>query len=309
MLRHWRAAQRARTGAGNHPGRQSGGVNPLKYRTAGGQCSSEWFTEHPLYDNRGQPIVVPEWQFGGRGNVRPSSSGQVRGQHTAEKVACAATARQAGEMAAKLEERKQEIERAKEYVLLYGRTQSCEALYQVDNLLAMWKALSPADQATFGFDPRSSTGRSTSTTCTCRGWSNTLGSRPHRSQDRNDRADRMRRNVLAPQRHVAAFDLENTLIASTWSRVMPGLPPVDCRADDRTRFVLTTLAEAPSAGAGPQGSRRLPPVLLPRYEDAPVEQLDEDSQGTAHATHRHQELPGGHPPGARATVPLVTARC
>ena len=44
----------------------SGGINLLKYRTLVDNVSA-FFTEHPLYDNEGQPIVVPEWSFpGGR---------------------------------------------------------------------------------------------------------------------------------------------------------------------------------------------------------------------------------------------------
>ena len=38
----------------------SGGVNPLKYRAMVDYISG-WFTEHPLYDPEGQPILVPEW--------------------------------------------------------------------------------------------------------------------------------------------------------------------------------------------------------------------------------------------------------
>ncbi|CAG4925704.1 unnamed protein product, partial [Acidithrix sp. C25] len=30
----------------------------------------EWFLEHPLYDSQGQPILVPEWNFPGRGRVQ-----------------------------------------------------------------------------------------------------------------------------------------------------------------------------------------------------------------------------------------------
>ncbi|MEC8465221.1 MAG: hypothetical protein VXZ06_06275, partial [Actinomycetota bacterium] len=51
----------------------SGGINPLKYRTLVNHVSS-WFTENPLYDNDGQPIVVPEWRFPGRGKVQTQLS-------------------------------------------------------------------------------------------------------------------------------------------------------------------------------------------------------------------------------------------
>jgi fatty acyl-CoA reductase len=47
----------------------SGGINPLKYKLLVDNVRA-WFTEHPLYDNEGQPIVVPEWQFPARGRVK-----------------------------------------------------------------------------------------------------------------------------------------------------------------------------------------------------------------------------------------------
>ena len=37
---------------------------------------SSWFTENPLYDNDGQPIVVPEWRFPGAARYRPSYLGR-----------------------------------------------------------------------------------------------------------------------------------------------------------------------------------------------------------------------------------------
>ena len=40
----------------------SGGINPLRYRTLVDNISA-WFTEHPVYDSEGQPIVVPEFRF------------------------------------------------------------------------------------------------------------------------------------------------------------------------------------------------------------------------------------------------------
>src|SRR5258706_11828589 len=43
----------------------SGARNPLQYRRLVDLVSS-YFTEHPLYDTDGQPIVVPEWTFPGR---------------------------------------------------------------------------------------------------------------------------------------------------------------------------------------------------------------------------------------------------
>jgi alcohol-forming fatty acyl-CoA reductase len=47
----------------------SGSTNPLKYQTLVDNVRA-WFEEHPLYDAKGQPIVVPEFRFPGRGRVQ-----------------------------------------------------------------------------------------------------------------------------------------------------------------------------------------------------------------------------------------------
>ncbi len=46
----------------------SGTRNPLHYRRLV-ELVSGWFGENPLYDQKGQPIAVPEWSFPGRGAV------------------------------------------------------------------------------------------------------------------------------------------------------------------------------------------------------------------------------------------------
>ena len=47
----------------------SGSVNPLRYRHLVDMVRA-FFTEHPIYDAEGQPIIVPEWSFPGRGRVQ-----------------------------------------------------------------------------------------------------------------------------------------------------------------------------------------------------------------------------------------------
>ncbi len=46
----------------------SGSSNPLRYQVLVDN-SRDWFTEHPLHDEHGQPIIVPDWTFPGRGRV------------------------------------------------------------------------------------------------------------------------------------------------------------------------------------------------------------------------------------------------
>ncbi len=47
----------------------SGVCNPLRYGRLV-ELVQSWFTDHPIYDSDGQPIVVPDWSFPGRGRVQ-----------------------------------------------------------------------------------------------------------------------------------------------------------------------------------------------------------------------------------------------
>src|SRR4029079_12659304 len=53
-----------------------------------------------------------------------------------------------------LEDRREDIDRARTYVELYGAYAETEAEFQVDRLLARWDALDDEDKRAFCFDPR-----------------------------------------------------------------------------------------------------------------------------------------------------------
>src|SRR5439155_20076051 len=60
------------------------------------------------------------------------------------------------------------------------------------------------------------------------------------------REERGRRAVLSPDRHLAAFDLENTLIASNVVESYAWLATRHLPDDERARFTARMLREAPS---------------------------------------------------------------
>ena len=60
-----------------------------------------------------------------------------------------------------------------------------------------------------------------------------------------DRDTRRRQQVLSPQRHMAAFDLENTLVASNVVASWGWLATKRMPTAERARLVARTLAEAP----------------------------------------------------------------
>jgi HAD superfamily hydrolase (TIGR01490 family) len=257
----------------------SGSVNPLHYRHLVDMVR-EFFTTHPIYDLEGQPIIVPEWSFPGRGRVQRQLERAQTAIDKGEKLLQSLPLRgKQAAWAATLEEKRDEVERALAYVELYGAYAECEAIYGVDNLLSRWDRLDPADQATFCFDPR------------VIDWSwyapnvhlpsvveharvrTTPGGRQGEKRE-----DRLRSQVLDPSRHFAAFDLENTLIASNVVASYSWLATRRLPQEDRIRFVLQTLREAPALLAADRRDRSdFLRQFYRRYEGADAAQLEADA--------------------------------
>ena len=172
----------------------SGVRNPLRYGKLVGLCE-EWFTEHPLYDQKGQPIVVPTWQFPGRGKVQGELRRTGKLLRAAERVVNVMPVRgELAERASELEEKRALAERALGYVELYGASTETEARFRIDRMLELYRSPRRADQKSLRSTRQSSTGRSTSGRSTCRRSSRTQGSgrrrpvgrdRPARSASRS----------------------------------------------------------------------------------------------------------------------------
>ncbi|MFP5377401.1 MAG: HAD-IB family phosphatase [Acidimicrobiia bacterium] len=225
----------------------SGWRNPLRYRRLVRLVQS-WFEEHPLYDADGQPIVVPEWQFPGRGRVQRQLQRATKALSTAERVVTTLPIRgRQAELSGRLEDRRSQAERALGYVELYGAYAETEAVFRVDRLLALFDALPGHDRAAFNFDPAVIDWRHfvqdvhlPSIVAQAR-VRTTPGKRKGPSRE-----DRGRRAVLSPHRHLAAFDLENTLIASNVVESYAWLATRHLPVDERVRFVIRTVREAPT---------------------------------------------------------------
>jgi alcohol-forming fatty acyl-CoA reductase len=257
----------------------SGAVNPLRYRVLV-DTASRWFLEHPLHDAEGQPIVVPDWDFPGRGRVQAQLSRAMKVITTGEKVLQTLPLRgRQAELSARLETKRIEVERALEYVELYGLYAECEAIYQVDNLLAMWDGLDDTDRATFAFDPRVIDWRTYIREIHLPSVVVHARVKTHPGKTRIDRTSRLRRQVLSPDRHVAAFDLENTLIASNVVESYSWLATRRLDRGERVRFVLRTLSEAPGLLKLDRRDRTdFLRHFYRRYEDAPVDQIELDAR-------------------------------
>ncbi|MFP5578837.1 MAG: HAD-IB family hydrolase [Acidimicrobiia bacterium] len=257
----------------------SGSANPLRYRRLVDNVRS-WFTEHPIYDVDGQPIVVPEWNFPGRGRVQAQLERAKSVIDKAESTLQALPLRgRQAEWAAGLESTREDVERALTYVELYGAYAECEAVYGVENLLALHQRMDEASREAFGLDPRVvDWDRYIQTIHLPSVVQHARVKTTPGSSDRESRSSRLRRQVLSPDRHVAAFDLENTIIASNVVASYSWLATRRLPAEDRLRFVLRTLAEAPSLLAADRRDRSdFLRQFYRRYEGAPVEQLEQDT--------------------------------
>ena len=256
----------------------SGGINPLKYRTLVDNVSG-WFLANPVYDAKGQPIVVPEWTFPGRGRVQAQLTRAKKLLTRTEKALQTLPLRgRQAEWSATLETKRNEVERALEYVELYGLYTECEAIYQVDNLMALWESLDETDRAAFAFDPRSVDWPTYVTQVHLPSVVEHARVKTTPGPSRGgDRTTRLRKQVLDPKRHVAAFDLENTLIASNVVESYSWLATRRLDTPERISYALRTLAEAPGLLKLDRRDRTdFLRHFYRRYEDAPVGQIETD---------------------------------
>lgn len=257
----------------------SGSRNPLRYRRLV-DLVSEWFAQRPLYDTKGQPIMVPKWSFPGRGRVQGQLQRAKKVLERTEDVLSTLPLRgKQAEWSASIEAKREEAERALGYVELYGAYAECEAVYGLDRLIALWDAQSPEDQRDFCFDPRvidwdyfvneihlPSVVKAARVRTTPGGKTG-----PTRSA-------RIREQILSPDRQLAAFDLENTLIASNVVASYAFLATRRLPKEERLRFVLKMMAEGPSLLSLDRKDRTdFLRMFYRRYEGAPVMQIEEDS--------------------------------
>ncbi len=267
----------------------SGARNPLRYRQLQ-ELIRTWFTEHPLADSRDQPINVPEWSFPGRQRVQRQLRQATRVLGTAEKVLQSLPLRgRQAEFSARLEERRDEAQRALSYVELYGAYTETEAIFSVDRLIALWETMPDEDRRDFCFDPAvidwdrfCSDVYLPSVVAHARV---RLAPGPSGAKKRSahgatgmSRQDRGRKAVLAPERNLAVFDLENTLIASNVVDSYSWLATRHRSDGERVRFVARTLREAPRLLSLDRSDRGdFLRYFYRRYDGAPAQRLRDDS--------------------------------
>ncbi|HWF17109.1 MAG TPA: HAD-IB family phosphatase [Acidimicrobiales bacterium] len=295
------AALLAVAARGPEPGRPkvyhvaSGVRNPLHYGRLV-ENATGFFQRNPLYDDRGQPISVPEWSFPGRGRVQRQLRRADALMTFAEKLITALPIRgRQAQLAARIEDRHAMAKRALGYVELYGAYTETDARYRVDHLLELSEQGDAEDHERFGFDPG------------VIDWDHyvleihlpsvlehtRVRTKPGRSVVEK-RPDRQRRAILSPERHLAVFDLEHTLMSSNVVDTYAWLASRHLPPARRARFVADLARQGPTLLALDRRDRGdFLSSFYRRFEDAPVARLREDSWELFHRQLLTRSFPDG----------------
>lgn len=253
----------------------SGSVNPMQFKVLL-DTAMEWFKDHPVYDANGHPTASTEWKYAGSGGLEEQLDRVVKAFDLADKVVNRLPLRGRSNFTLKLAERRRNLEQIQGYVQIYGAYGKCEALYGIERTLELWDSLPAEDQELFGFDPRVIdwhhyiTEVHLPTVMIQARVKTTPEKRTGPSRD-----ERLRGQVLHQDRHFAAFDLENTLIASNVVESYAWLATRDLDVGQRLRFALRTLSETPGLYRRDRRDRTdFLRYFYQRYKGAPVADLE-----------------------------------
>jgi HAD superfamily hydrolase (TIGR01490 family) len=273
----------------------SGVRNPLRYGRLV-EIAQDFFARNPLYDDRGQPISTPEWSFPGRGRVQRQLKRADAAMTFVEKLITALPIRgKQAQLAARMEDRHAMAKRALGYVELYGAYTETDARYRVDNLMELWASCDEADHVAFGFDPGAID------------WDRYVDeihlpsviehtrvrTKPGKSVV-DKRPERMRKAILSPDRHLAVFDLEHTLMSSNVVDTYAWLASRHLSPARRARFVADLVRQGPSLLALDRRDRGdFLRSFYRKFEDAPLAQLQQDSWELFHRQLLTRSFPDG----------------
>ena len=256
----------------------SGSTNPLQFKKLL-NTAMEWFGENPVYDANGHPTASTEWKYAGSSGLEEQLHRVVKAFDVAAKVINRLPIRGENSFTSKFAERRQNLDQIKGYVDIYGAYGKCEALYGIERTLSLWNSLPLEDQEQFGFDP------------SVIDWHHyitevhlptvVIQARVKTTPEKRSgpsRSERLRTAVLDPGRHFAAFDLENTLIASNVVESYAWLATRHLSPKKRFEFALRTLTETPGLWRRDKRDRTdFLRYFYQRYKGAPLKQLESDA--------------------------------
>ena len=256
----------------------SGSTNPLQFKKLL-NTAMEWFGENPVYDANGHPTASTEWKYAGSSGLEEQLHRVVKAFDVAAKVINRLPIRGENSFTSKFAERRQNLDQIKGYVDIYGAYGKCEARYGIERTLSLWNSLPLEDQEEFGFDPG------------VIDWHHyitevhlptvVIQARVKTTPEKRSgpsRSERLRTAVLDPDRHFAAFDLENTLIASNVVESYAWLATRHLSPKKRFEFALRTLTETPGLWRRDKRDRTdFLRYFYQRYKGAPLKQLERDA--------------------------------
>ncbi len=292
----------------------SGVRNPFRYGHLV-ELTQDFFSRNPLYDDRGQPINVPEWSFPGRGRVqrqlRRADQAMTVRRAAADRAADPGQAGRAGGAHRGPPRPGQAGPRLRRALRRLHRDRRPLPGRPADGVVGR-PSTTRTDHERSASTPGSSTGTTTCTTCTCPRWSSTPGCAPTAGKSVVEkRPERARKAILSPDRHLAVFDLEHTLMASnvvdTYAWLASRHLPAGAAGQVRGR---PAAPGAVAAGPRPPGPGRLPALVLPALRGRPRSRsLRADSWELFHTPAADPLVPRGLRPGPGPSRPRATARC
>jgi HAD superfamily hydrolase (TIGR01490 family) len=257
----------------------SGDVQPLRYSVLT-ETIQHWFHDHPIYDPTGLPVSAGDFEYTGTSGLEQRLERARKLLDYAGRAANALPVRgRRASIVERVAERRELVDQALGYVQLYGHYGKCEARYGIDHLMELWARLDDADRAQFGFDPtvidwpHYITEIHLPTVVQQGRLRTTPGARRGPAREA-----RLRAAVLHPDRQFAAFDLENTLIASNVVESYAWLATRRLNPRERLRFAVRTVAQTPGLWMRDRVDRSdFLRFFYRRYEGAPIDQLDADA--------------------------------
>lgn len=258
----------------------SGSRNPLKYATLVNHVRT-WFQEHPLYDADGQPIMIPDWSFPGRGRVQSQLEKTSKFLQALEQATGMLPIRgNQAEFIVDIEKKRQAVDSALGYVELYGTYAETDAIFKIDNLIGLYDSLSEEDKAGFSFDPALIHWESfirevhLPSVVEHARVKTTPTKRPAKS-----RTDRNLNLILSTDRHLAVFDLENTIISSNVVDTYAWLATRRLPKFKKALFAMNLALQGPSLLALDRKDRGdFLRSFYRKYEGARPQRLEKDSQ-------------------------------
>ena len=274
-----RGGARARTRKAEGVPRRIGRAEPAALRPAGGArrglLREEPALRRPRATHQRAGLVLPR-----PGRVQRQLKRADTAMTVAERVITALPIRgKQAQLAAQIEDRHVMAKRALGYVTLYGAYTETDARYRIDNLLELWDSCDSDDRMHFAFDPG------------VIDWDNyvydvhlpsvlehaRVRTKPGKSVV-DKRPERQRRAILSPERHLAVFDLEHTLLASNVVDTYAWLASRHLSPAKRARFVAELVRRGPGLLALDRRDRGdFLRAFYRRFEGAPVAQLRADS--------------------------------